>query len=588
METQKKYSNKLGSSVLTMSNPACNVLVGENVISSSELAAKSTDADINKSIKPSISSTSSPSSAGNPAANGNNGVGDTASQATGSTSSIGGKITKNPNVLRRKRRSIVKNAADIIVQTNINIGPNINNVKQLGGVQLTSSTVMLNEQSVQAISLNSKHSKLADTFMQNANDTEARTFLVNGQVSINGQSKLADTTITMKDANSASDAATATAQDNDEKLHEEGSGFEFDAISIDSSTVKYEQEEIESSGYSLVKPIPFIENNESDHQFDESDTNAEKSNIENQQQRKLDVSDSILDDIEPTEAQVKTNQRFASDFNTIDIDSNENGADLHPKTAPRSDFNENFELITESFHESTVDDTHDDNDAFSSTSEMEMNRKDFDSTISDSRIPQPLVVDGVDDRNDASKMQIDHNSNDKINRKSEDIDSTLQNDSPVIIAPYDKQPTVHNKLNLNSVGTQSGVNERPKPLKENASANAIVNENGNEDDGGSELNSKQAQIKQVNEVSLASENSIDGNGYVETASGMKHQEPRYGMLDATTHNDSTGTKDVPNMQRILVNVSIATDSGDGTKNHGTGNHKSQNKRHFIISYFFIP
>lgn len=55
---------------------------------------------------------------------------------------------------------------------------------------------------------------------------------------------------------------------------EEGSGFEFDANSNDLRTVKYEQEEIENSGNSWVKPISLIENNAPD-QFDASDTNDE-------------------------------------------------------------------------------------------------------------------------------------------------------------------------------------------------------------------------------------------------------------------------------------------------------------------------
>lgn len=75
------------------------------------------------------------------------------------------------------------------------------------------------------------------------------------------------------------------------------------------------------------------------------------------------------------------------------------------------------------------------------------------------------------------------------------------------------------------------------------------------------------------QTSESNRNNIEATaGYIESSSDIKHNEPTYEMFDAA-HNKSTidgGVHVQPqwNMQRILVNVSIGTDMGDGTKNHG--------------------
>lgn len=81
-----------------------------------------------------------------------------------------------------------------------------------------------------------------------------------------------------------------------------------------------------------------------------------------------------------------------------------------------------------------------------------------------------------------------------------------------------------------------------------------------------EMQQKLAQSIETNENS----NSIEAKaGYIESSSDIKHNEPKFEMLD-TEHNKSSliGGGMQRNMQRILVNVSIGTDSGEGTRTHG--------------------
>lgn len=630
--------NKLGSNVLTWSNPACNVLVGEN---SEITAAKSTVPETNDKstanrAKPSISSTSSPSSAvaGNPAANGNNGAGDISSQTTGSTSSIGGNLNiVSDNILRRRHLGRRRSSSSIDVALNnlheideenkmmmmmmsIN-GQNENNMKHS-----TKMMTKLNEQSVHEISANGKHFNLEtvetvkETFRLSGKDAEMRIFTPNNRNSVNGQLEqsaiVAKSVLKRKRRNTVA-AAAAIAVVNDETAEIEGSGFDNSNVPFDGYTVSYEKEEdIENGGNSWDSPFPLTINN-ARYQFDDSDTDDETTDVVENQHRKFDVSNLMLDENESVKMVVAAaaaasaadmqatttkleNGPFTSDLYVTNVDGNENGNSLD-SPAP-NDFNESFELITDSIHETlvsenVVNDSHHEkaNDIIQTSSQMpsvlKLDRDYLNWTSSDNLTPQPLITtdeNGKNDSGDANAMKFDDTFDDKINHKPEVNDATLQNDSPAIIVQYDKQPNLN--LEINNLDTTTDfieVDEHTTNAKKhakqqqhntvtaNTNSNINVDMNANVNDNGSILNAKHETIQTDSAPPPplhSSENSIDGNAYVETMSGTKYQEPRYGMLDKM-HNDSIKAKDVaPNMQRILVNVSIGTDSGDGTLNHG--------------------
>lgn len=434
-------------------------------------------------------------------------------------------------------------------------GHSENNAKQLDAhssqkIKMTK----FNEQRVQDISVNGKHLKFAATdapekLLQNVADMR-----IFPPIDRNGHS-------TLSPAARVLSRQRRSPTEDDGKLEIEGSGYDMPVDAFHSATI-----EIENGGNGEVSSIPLSVNNVR-YQFDNSDTNDGISDIENQR-RKFDVSNLMLDGIETTKAtaSAKTNTQndpFTRDIVVTNVDVNEMANNFYSSTSN----DETFELITDSFHETLVfehelNDNHHSNDVTTipSASDLKSNRKD-----SDNQIPQPLIVDHHESgRNGRAAADDDDEQvqfNDKINHKPEDIDSTLQNDSPAIIVQYDKQTT----LKINHLDTDSmGVVEQPTTFKNeleirnaNASANDI-----------SQFNTVHTIKHSGKPLLHSNENSIDGNDYVETLSGIKRHEPRYEMFDAK-QNDSIKALDiVQNMQRILVNVSIGTDSGDGTTNHG--------------------
>lgn len=471
-QKQRKYHNKLGSNVLTWSNPACNVLVGEN---SEITAAKSTVPDTNKSTsnrsKPSIPSTSSasslvPSVGNSQTTNGNGGI----VSATGSTNSVGGNQNKFSNRLNRFKRSLVNNAHEILQS---DIGSFINNNKIVKNLNNTSNQ-------------NSKrNSKIAN---------ESR-----WKRSINSTSE-------GNDSNELVDSA-------------EGSGFN---INVD-----------ESNRHNNNFMETILNNENTDH------LNAnEKKHFANA----FDVT-------------------YADNENARENNNNNNNIDNQVLPVIEDLNNENFVLIIDSFD--NISDSTDMVDVFSQQDDMDderitssSNRNFFDENSNEKITPSIITTEGTttttstisshfDNEQPQSGEQIQNeqiklgtersavttngdseNSERRLEElRSEDtIDSTLQNDSPAIISQYEQQlPT---KFIM------------------------YGNDNSIEDD-------KQPQY---------SENNIDGYGSIETSTAIKQQEPRYEIGEA--HNHSIKTNDLRNTQRILVNVSIATDSGDGTRNHG--------------------
>lgn len=483
------------------------------------------------------------------------------------------------------------------------------------------------------------------TLIQSGSDEEIRIFPLGDRNSVDRPSKMPAIAVRRRQRRSATkrkdddeevvveiENGDSNNNDDDEKLKTEGSGFDSNVL-LNGFTVDYEKENVENNGNSWDNPIPLNVNNVR-YQFDESDTNDGISDVESQR-RKFDVSNLMLHDIEPmaaaaaaaatpTEMTTTTaavasqvsdtakleNESFqANNFHVTNVDGNEND-NSSDSSATKDDFNESFELITDSIHETlvsenVVNDSHQVNDviyAQSQTSPMpslpspsklsssKLDQDDLNWTSSDNLMPKPLITDRESDKNDsANGMKFDETFDDNIDHKPDDNDSTLQNDSPAIIVQYDKQPIL--KINhLDTDSTNDEVDEHTHSFQErqrndnssnsisngneNTNASANMNENANDNENvnvnenvGSILNTKHA-AKQTDKPPHSNANSIDGNEYVETLSGIKHQEPRYEMLDMV-HNDSIKARDVSqNMQRILVNVSIGTDSGDGTQNHG--------------------
>lgn len=596
---------------MTWSNPACNVLVGEN---SEITAAKSTVPETNKStanrLKPSISSTSSPSSAGNPAVNGNNGAGDTVSGTTGSTSSIGGNLanTKRSHFLRRRyRRNLVSNVHEFAWPTmfdaqinrhnngdtnenpnnnNNNLVISENNHKLSNAPPLTPPMAKFNGQSVQNINANGKRDELTETFMQSGNDAEMRIFTPTDRNTVNGQSQFANIVAT----EDVKRRQRRNVEDDDVK----GSTYEGSGSDDVTSTHNYGNDDIENGGNSWVNPHPLTVNIVR-YQFDGSDTTDGISDIESQPNRKLDVSNLMLDEIEPDQTTFKVPSKFenvplATGWDGISHQQNRNDMENIPSDSPvTNEFDESFELITDSFHENSpsteneaVDDSHQMNDIRTTqmASDMKSDRTDVNWEHLNDLVPQALVAGNGNDQNMVVDAKIDDTFNDNINHKPDDSDSTLQNDSPALIVQYDKQPT----LEINHLDTDSsGVVEQVTAASEENVRNANTNANDI-----FESNTMHSITKPPQKPPQSSENnSIDGNGNIELSSsssatmttatatvaseavvGMKHTEPRYEMLDAA-HNESINARDMQqNMQRILVNVSIGTDSGDGTQNHG--------------------
>ncbi|XP_055317051.1 teneurin-m isoform X2 [Sitodiplosis mosellana] len=620
-----------GSNVLTWSNPACSVLVGEN---SEITAAKSTVPETNDKstanrAKPSISSTSSPSSsaaaaaAGNPAANGNNGATDISSQATGSTSSIGGNLNKvSDQILHPQQRQwrktvvVVANGRNMhetrrrnqmlmmMMMMRINGQNQENNVKDSTKKKLMTK---LNEQSVHEISANGEqHFNLETaqyTFPLSGKDAEMRIFTPNHRNSVNGQSERPE--IVAQYASRQRRSAATVAFETPEM---EGSGFDNVNVPFDGYTVNDgKEEDIENDGNSWDSPIPLRVNN-ARYQFDDSDTDDETTDVKNQR-RKFDLSNLMLDENEPpplktttivkmvaAPAQVKAittkseDDLFASDLHVTNVDGNENGNSPSHSPAP-NDFNESFELITDSIHETlvsenVVNDSHHKATATETTNDIIQTSSQMPSvlnwTSSDNNLtPQPLIMDAEGEHRrrgsknvSANGMKFDDDTFvDKIDHKPEVNDATLQNDSPAIIVQYDKQPILEVN-NLDTTTDSIGVDEHVAVKKQRHNDdNAVINPSMNVDmNANDDSNAKHAINKTDKPPHSIEENSIDRNAaYVETMSGTKYQEPRYGMLDSNVaHHDLIRAKDVAaqNMQRILVNVSIGTDSGDGTQNHG--------------------
>lgn len=141
----------------------------------------------------------------------------------------------------------------------------------------------------------------------------------------------------------------------------------------------------------------------------------------------------------------------------------------------------------------------------------------------------------------------------------DDSDISLQNDSPVIITQFERQPKIDIELDEHEL---SKTNGQYQPEESTVSETPII------------LTTIPTELdtsyKPLDTNQIETKDNIQ-HMEIDTSTAIKQNEPRYGMLDGTLNNSIqslTQSNDPRNMQRILVNVSIATDSGDGTQNHG--------------------
>lgn len=222
----------------------------------------------------------------------------------------------------------------------------------------------------------------------------------------------------------------------------------------------------------------------------------------------------------------------SGDGNTNDNQTNELHASLSLANALSHDSyiigNDAFDLITDSFDESSALD----------------------------------IINNNNENNDAS---IDRNAH-QPNGDANDLrpEEMLQNDGPTIIT-HDNQPSVA-IVNLDNDEPLILQSNRPhRPLSAATSTSTL--QTSKDDDVIQSHKPAAAQPTRIPSkhkpaLSADIENDIDKYSYVETA----YPEPTYYQMH-DSNNNSINLHD-QQTQRILVNVSIATDSGSGTQNHG--------------------
>lgn len=172
------------------------------------------------------------------------------------------------------------------------------------------------------------------------------------------------------------------------------------------------------------------------------------------------------------------------------------------------------------------------------------------------------TVDDVDGDSDATQPGM-YNEIQSIDRNADEL---LQNDAPTIIVG---DQSIADHVNLNDIDDDNDM-----PSKSN-------------DDGG-RFNAKARDIVEIHplqshtkvELPTIHENDINKYSYVETAYPehtyyQMHDNQHIGNLNVSNNDTMDVTTHQPmlelpqqQMQRILVNVSIATDTGSGSQTHG--------------------
>lgn len=483
---------KIGSNFLTRSNPACNVLVGEN---SEITAAKSTVPETNSKstahrVKPSIYSTSSPSSNGNLVTDGNNGLADISNMATGSTSSIGGK--KNEILVDILRQNIANNA----FKPKTKVDEKNQKSERYSTKAIKFSDINIVRKSTEETSIQDYNDGELDNFSENRNFDDIQSNLLLDDVE--------DVSRQRRSVN------------NDAEMLQTGRSGSEENILLNDYTVEYEEENV---GYQTTV---------SSYQFDDHDSNDDEHFL-------------VVDQIEGMKVKETTSEEATND------------------------------VIIHTQIRTPID--------------SKLNRNYLSLAISDNITQRPLVNNQKSNR-EINGTKFTSTFNHRTDHNLGDSDSNSQNDSPAIIVLFDKQSTLEtNNLDIDS--TEVDAHEfNSKDQQDDINVNDSTNVNTNPDAiEFFSLNSNKETTEIDKQTTYSNEISIEKD--VETLSGIKHLEPRYEMFDVT-RNDSIKAEDVAQvLQRISVNISIGTDSGDGTQNHGIYMlHVSVPAEHYLKPTYF--
>lgn len=211
-------------------------------------------------------------------------------------------------------------------------------------------------------------------------------------------------------------------------------------------------------------------------------------------------------------------------------------------------FNENFNIVSDMLDDGSGH--HASSGHIASTSK-DNNNNDFDGKIIDDKIPvegddaillndAPSIIfyDSPTDGGAASRKD-DDRPIDEFSDSSNDAVAAAPNPIVEVVSENENVITAHS--NANSVRDKYIYNVVAGDTTNDNERNEIPNENERNDD--------------------------EHDVFVETASSAHQQQPEFHMLDDTNRLANDSQSD-PQTQRILVNVSIATDSGVGTQNHG--------------------
>lgn len=531
-------------------NPACNVLVGEN---SEVTAAKSTVPETNKSSssrpKTSTASTTSSSSATHQTNRvaGEGGGGSSSSSSQPSTNAGGGG--KNPILHKRNRRSV-----PLLQVEKSGVGS-----AGGGGGSEESNTVTATVSSASVISTDKP---LGANDLSLHEISSAKSVTANRYAAATSFSSLHTPSISASSASSASSSSYSSA-----------------ATSVDTA---------ETTSNSAAFGNYFIDNNVKMNDEDENSGAGDVANGLNQLHANIPntvatapsplllpeppSTDNVINGIDDDNNNggggnggglLSTNENLLNGFaNVFDVTHGTNSNQDLTATATNnnSDGNETFDLITNSF---------DENNGFDINNNENYNGNDNDDDDSNNRTSHGYRQSN--NKNDASESEIE--------------DDMLQNDAPTIIA--NGQPSVE-IVNLLDDGEH--FHSPPEPALSLASAAPPPSSHSSPVKIDAPASSKdQIQIHTLPEpannnnsttkhkpiFSPDTENDINKYPYI----GESYPERTYYQLhDATSSNNLTGqinnnspinTHDQQQqMQRILVNISIATDSGAGTQNHG--------------------
>lgn len=636
----KLFENNSGSNVLTWSNPACNVIVGEN---SEVTAAKSTVPDTNKSTanrsKPSIASTSSTSSStssstGNQAANASGG-GAGITTATGSTAPGGNRFFSFFREVQRMspQRQRIKRSLDMHVGGDSDDGggnsnsqnannerrslilnnkrENTKNNKNDDGNPIiadddesnTNTPIIriYNEQSVHNINANDKRQqqrqqqiKFNRYLMADRNDVEPLNSLldettvtvspdyitidVNDDISLHKRQSQFDLNFNVVTSEKSIGGSIATRTDYGRDVRSAAVAVDVDKTkNIGNKKIYHKSNRSIEAGSTPTKTKqmhqPSNVNDENDrfsdyknkyHMDGKTDDSANKkgSNSTSINQKFIMANQTVFDAMNVNDSERNDNLLFAIehiDDDSSDVIAKQNGYDDKPSI-------NGHVVVTHGY-----------------------NNQDLPAIINDSNENFDLMTD-LFDENSAFEIITNKYIQDD-DKHSENM--LLQNDSPVIVVQYEQQPAM-DVINLetendNSLEQIALIKATTTMDHENSSTkhrhhnnvvilDAIADDNESSSKINKINNTTNETIKQTESKVLESthkpqegENHINNNnkyeGYVE-APMLKQHEPSYEMLDVT-HNSSNKMHNLrAGLQRILVNVSIATDNGDGTPNHG--------------------